>query len=398
MSKYIGDIAEDATINFKFTTKNVSDVPTTLAGTPVVSVYKDNATATESTAGVTLTVDFDSITGLNNVAIDTSADAFYATGSDYMAVVTTGTVNSVSYVGTVIAEFSIENRGGIVQGVWDELLTGSTHNIANSAARRLRGLASMIILEGTAQGPAVNGNQIELDGDASAVDGSYDPAIISIIGGTGSGQTRNILEYDGTNKIATVDRSWKVNPDATSNYIITANAGREHVNEGLAQAGASSTITLNTLASSSDDAYNGQIVFIRSGLGEDQARVVSDYDGTTKVATVVKAWDINPDSTSAYVMIPVAANILESTNITQDFANKIADSILRRTNANIETSSEGDAVSMRSLYGAIAKLTNKIAISSTTLTVNKADDTTALGTQAITTDASADPITALDTV
>ena len=90
MAKWLGNIAEDATINFKFHTTGTDATPTTLSGTPVIKVYKDNATGTETTAGVTLTVDFDSVTGLNNVTIDTSADAFYATGSDYQA--TSGTL------------------------------------------------------------------------------------------------------------------------------------------------------------------------------------------------------------------------------------------------------------------------------------------------------------------
>jgi hypothetical protein len=110
--QYLGDYAEDyATLNFKFSTHKTDGTPITLGGTPVVSVYKANGT-TQSTAGITLTVDFDSVTGLHNVLIDLSADAFYATANDYQVVITTGTVNSVSVVGTVLAHFSIENRYG----------------------------------------------------------------------------------------------------------------------------------------------------------------------------------------------------------------------------------------------------------------------------------------------
>lgn len=108
--QYLGDYAEDyATLNFKFSTHKADGTPIALAGTPAVSVYKANGT-TQSTAGITLSVDFDSVTGLNNVLIDLSADAFYAVGNDYSVVITTGTVNSVSVVGTVLAHFSIENR------------------------------------------------------------------------------------------------------------------------------------------------------------------------------------------------------------------------------------------------------------------------------------------------
>jgi len=119
--KYLGDYAEDyATLNFKFSTHKADGTPITLAGSPVVSVYKANGT-TQSTAGITLTVDFDGVTGLNNVLIDLSADAFYAVGNDYSVVITTGTVDSVSVVGTVLAHFSIENR----YNIHDEVIEGT---------------------------------------------------------------------------------------------------------------------------------------------------------------------------------------------------------------------------------------------------------------------------------
>ena len=108
--QYLGDYAEDyADLNFGFPTHKTDGTPITLAGTPVVSVYKSNST-TQSTAGVTLSVDFDGMTGSHNVKIDLSADAFYAVGTDYKVIITTGTVDAKSVVGTVLAHFSIENR------------------------------------------------------------------------------------------------------------------------------------------------------------------------------------------------------------------------------------------------------------------------------------------------
>ena len=109
---YIGNYTEDyATLNHKFTTRDATGVPTDPVGL-AVAVYTGSATGTESTAGVTLaaTGNFDSITGLNNLLIDLSADAFYAVGADYHVVVTAGTVDGVSVVGEVVCTFSIENR------------------------------------------------------------------------------------------------------------------------------------------------------------------------------------------------------------------------------------------------------------------------------------------------
>lgn len=107
--KYMGDIAEDLTIRGSFNTRDTDGAPITLAGTPSVAVYKDGGT-TEITSGVSLSVDFDSRTGHHVWTIDTSADAAYATGSDYRVVLTAGTVDSISVVGVEVGCFSIQNR------------------------------------------------------------------------------------------------------------------------------------------------------------------------------------------------------------------------------------------------------------------------------------------------
>ena len=207
--------------------------------------------------------------------------------------------------GEVIISYNTGDIVNIVNGVWDEILTGLTHNIQNSAGKRLRDIASQAIHTGTAQGPGANGNQIQLDLSAVSFDGAYDPSMITITDGTGAGQTRLIYQYEGSTRIATVDRNWKIDPDATSEFIIFSHPGREHVNEGLATGGTINTITLNALASSIDNVYNNQTIFLRSGKGEDQVGHVIAYNGTTKVATVVNDWNDIPDSTTGYAMLPV---------------------------------------------------------------------------------------------
>ncbi len=103
-------------------------------------------------------------------------------------------------------------------------------------------------------------------------------------------------------------------------------------------------------------------------------------------------------ATNAFTAAKFATGAIAADEIAAAACNKIADHVHRRTNANVEASANGDAVSIRSAYGATAKLTNKVAISGSILTIYKADDNTALGTQAVTTDEDADPVTGLDTV
>jgi hypothetical protein len=106
--QYLGDITAGSTIRGSFNTRTAAGTPITLGDTPVLSVYKDAGT-TETTTGVTLTVDFDSRTGHHVFAVVTT-DGFYSTGSDYRVVITTGTVDGTSVVGTEVGSFSIQNR------------------------------------------------------------------------------------------------------------------------------------------------------------------------------------------------------------------------------------------------------------------------------------------------
>lgn len=108
MTNHLGDFALSTVVYGKFATYRPSTGATfTLGGTPALSVYKDNST-TQSTAGVTLTADFDTVTGLNHFAVDTSADGtFYSSGSFFDIVITTGTVDSISVTGSVVGSFTL---------------------------------------------------------------------------------------------------------------------------------------------------------------------------------------------------------------------------------------------------------------------------------------------------
>ena len=78
---------------------------------------------------------------------------------------------------------------------------------------------------------------------------------------------------------------------------------------GKATAGAASTITMQAAddtngvaASDLDDDYNRSVIVLTGGLGSGQRRRVTDYDASTKIATVTPAWTTAPDSTSLYAL------------------------------------------------------------------------------------------------
>jgi hypothetical protein len=136
--KHLGDYDASAVIYGKFTTYRPSTgAAFTLAGTPALSVYKDSST-TQSTAGVTLTADFDSVTGLNHFAIDTSADGtFYAAGSNFDIVITTGTVDGVSVVGAVVASFTVRKNSALKPATAGRTLVVDAAGLADANSVKL---------------------------------------------------------------------------------------------------------------------------------------------------------------------------------------------------------------------------------------------------------------------
>lgn len=112
---YAGDFRLGDTLDVKFTSA-LNGVPFTLAGSPVISAYLGNST-TQLTAGITLSADFDSVTGLNNVRVVATSGNGYATATNCQLVITTGTINGVSVAGSVVASFSIENRSAVMPTV-----------------------------------------------------------------------------------------------------------------------------------------------------------------------------------------------------------------------------------------------------------------------------------------
>lgn len=127
---YLGDYPVSGVVYGSFTTYRPSTgAPYALAGTPILQVYK-NDSATQWTTDISVAngtlSNPDSVAGTYLWKIDTSADGtFFAAGGEFHVVITTGTVDSVSAVGTVVGRFSIERAGGALA-----LLKNATYGLS----------------------------------------------------------------------------------------------------------------------------------------------------------------------------------------------------------------------------------------------------------------------------
>ena len=89
---------------------------------------------------------------------------------------------------------------------------------ATTLVARVAGNVNTSLRSNTAQAGAAS--TITLDASASATTDFYRFAIIKTTGGTGSGQARVCTAYNGSTKVATVDRPWATNPDNTTTFDI----------------------------------------------------------------------------------------------------------------------------------------------------------------------------------
>ena len=183
----VRDITLEDTIDIKFTTRSFSTgAPTTLAGTPVISAYPGNS-VTQLTAGITLTVDFDSVTGLHNVRVVATSANGYAASTDYALVITTGTVGGVSVVGEVIGEFTTSRTAAAVDlaNGTDGLgaIKAETASILTDTAEIGAAGAGLTAINLPNQTMDITGN---ITGNLSGSVGSVTGAVGSVTGAVGS--------------------------------------------------------------------------------------------------------------------------------------------------------------------------------------------------------------------
>lgn len=106
--------------------------------------------------------------------------------------------------------------------------------------------------------------------------------------------------YTLTNRIAVA-----ADADATE---LNTTFGNLYVRENTAQASSSTTLQLDVGASAVDDVYNGNIIVILSGVvGSNYSTnwaQITDYDGTTKTATVAAGWaTTTPSGTASFAIL-----------------------------------------------------------------------------------------------
>lgn len=412
---YLGDFALGKTFDFKFTTRSfTTGAPTQLAGTPVISAYPDNST-TQLTAGITLTVDFDTVTGLNNVRVVATGGNGYATATNYALVITTGTVGGVSVVGEVVGHFSIEARSALRPATADRTLVVDAAGLADANTVKVGPTGS-----GTAQTagdiigdtndiqsrlPAALTADGNIKADTLRVGGTLQTAG-DIIGDTNDIQSRLPAALTGGKMESNIgsitagviaaasfaagafDAVWTVATRTLTafGFGVTVTTNNDKTDYSLSAAGIQAiwdalTAALTTVGSI------GKFLIDRLDAAISSRSTFNNAVDQVIVAT-------NNDKTGYSIGVggigstAFAANAIDAAALDPSASNEIADSILARDLQG------GSSASDRNVRNSLRTNRNRVVISSGgSVTVYEEDDTTPAWTGTATRDAAAEPIT-----
>lgn len=109
----------------------------------------------------------------------------------------------------------------VSDAVWDEILTGGTHNISNSAGKRLRQLLeSTTASEGTVVDAGATASQF--DTNLTEVDAFWNDTILIFIDGALAGQARTVQAYLNASGNLTFDEVWTSVPANGTSFLLLA--------------------------------------------------------------------------------------------------------------------------------------------------------------------------------
>lgn len=188
---------------------------TLLNGSGDALTERTNNSGTYYTAGFVT----EALTGLHEARITNASDV---TICKYVVELTddTGTYVCVDRIDTSgIA--AAPSAAVIADAVWDEVITNSVHNTANSAGKRLRQSSALLAAESTVNDTSASTTSF-VTALTEATDDHYNDCTLTFLDGALAGQSRVIADYNGTTKAVTFDEALTEAPANGAEFQIAA--------------------------------------------------------------------------------------------------------------------------------------------------------------------------------
>ena len=221
----------------------------------------------------------------NTNALAAGSNALVASSNALVANATAGAGSSNALVASSNALVANTTAG---QASSNALVASSNALLANATA----GAGSSNALVASSNALVANSNALVVLADTNDIQTRLPAALVSgridaSVGAVAANAITAAAIADGA-----IDRA-----------TFAADTGLQSIRSGTAQAGGSTSITVDSSASAVNDFYNNTYIYLTGGTGVGQARFISDYDGSTKIATVNSVWATNPSSDSTFAII-----------------------------------------------------------------------------------------------
>ncbi len=321
MVPYLGDFAEDDTVYIMFNTFSSNDPSASVTITNFINtdvhIHKDDGlTQRNNAAGITVSVDFDGITGSHMIKIDTNDNTvagFWVTGSEYFVRIE-GTTVDAGTINAVVGHFSIERAGGtiaLLKLIQTAVITNAQGaDVATDVAAMIDGSNRVDV--GSWLGQAVTlstGNKPDVNIDEISDDTTAPGNLELMYDGTGyaGGSTKldvNVASEDNIDFGATKKASINTEADTALSDI---NLDKLIPASGSVEtSGANSSTQVQTdLAEATNDHYNGMMILFTSGNEAGQARLIDDYVGATGVVSWVRAVTATPADAVTFILLSI---------------------------------------------------------------------------------------------
>lgn len=165
--------------------------------------------------------------------------------------------------------------------------------------------------------------------------------------------------------------SWSTTADVASrgpicefsDALMYIEASWAAITTGTAQSGTASTIVLAAATNKADTWYDGATIFIVSGTGAGQARVITAWVQSTDTATVEPNWVTNPSSDSVYHIYPTApapTTNVPAVNVTKINSDATAASNLEKACDGTGYNLGNGSIVAASVTGAVGSVTGAV--------------------------------------
>ncbi len=208
----------------------------TLGGSGASLVVFKNNGGSESSAGVSLTIDFDGREGCHAFNIDASADgAFYSAGGAFSVIINGGTAGAVSLAGAVVSSFSLRKDSSLKPTTAGRALDVTAAGNAGIDWANVENPTTALNLSGT------NIDVDQVVASVSGAVGSVTGAVGSVTGNVGGNVVGSVASVTGNVGGNVTGSVGSVAADGITSSSMAASAVTE-IQSGLATSAAVATV------------------------------------------------------------------------------------------------------------------------------------------------------------